>query len=109
MPLNSAGVAILRCLREASGRRAGDVFGLSPDGRLTAVKRLWRDLMATCAFDQRTRLHDLRHSFASLMASRGVPIAVASKALGHASITTTQRYAHLFDDALREGVEKAVR
>jgi site-specific recombinase XerD len=46
---------------------------------------------------------------ARVLASRKAPILVLSKLLGHASIATMQRYAHLFDEALREGVEKAVR
>ena len=41
------------------------------------------------------RLHDLRHSCATLLLRNGVPLAEIEKWLGHSSITTTQRYAHL--------------
>lgn len=41
------------------------------------------------------RLHDCRHSFASWLVQDGVPIQEVQRLLGHASITTTQRYAHL--------------
>jgi integrase len=47
------------------------------------------------------RLHDLRHSYASLALGRGVPLAVIGKLLGHRSPATTQRYAHLARDAVQ--------
>ncbi|MBJ8344421.1 tyrosine-type recombinase/integrase [Antrihabitans sp. YC2-6] len=40
------------------------------------------------------RLHDLRHTYASRLLEAGVPIEEVSRLLGHASITTTMRYAH---------------
>lgn len=49
------------------------------------------------------RLHDLRHSFASLAISAGVPLATIGGLLGHKDLKSTQRYAHLDDPALRAG------
>jgi integrase len=51
---------------------------------------------------QEVRLHDLRHSFASLLASRGASLPMIGKLLGHAQPQTTARYAHLADDPLRQ-------
>ena len=48
------------------------------------------------------RLHDLRHSYASLALGRGVPLAVIGKLLGHKNPATTQRYAHLARDAVQQ-------
>lgn len=42
-----------------------------------------------------TRLHDLRHSFASWLAQDGVPLHVIREMLGHGSVTTTERYSHI--------------
>jgi integrase len=46
------------------------------------------------------RLHDLRHSYASLAASRGLSMQMIGKLLGHKVPATTQRYAHLARDAV---------
>lgn len=51
------------------------------------------------------RLHDLRHTTASLLAQEGVPLQVIGALLGHTSPQTTARYAHL----VQEQLEKAVR
>ena len=48
---------------------------------------------------QDVRLHDLRHSYASLAASRGVSLQMIGKLLGHRTPATTARYAHLARDA----------
>lgn len=50
--------------------------------------------------------HDLRHSCASILIGLGVDLYTVSKILGHASITTTQRYAHLVIGQQRSALEK---
>jgi integrase len=50
-------------------------------------------------------LHDLRHTFASRLVMRGVPILAVSKLLGHATLTMTMRYAHLAPDGLDAAIE----
>ena len=49
--------------------------------------------------------HSLRHGFASNLVLKGVPLYNVSKLLGHADIKTTQIYAHLRSDDLRNAVE----
>jgi integrase len=47
------------------------------------------------------RVHDLRHSYASHLVSNGVGLQIVGKLLGHIQASTTMRYAHLQDEALR--------
>ncbi|MFL7904151.1 tyrosine-type recombinase/integrase [Azospirillum argentinense] len=47
------------------------------------------------------RLHDLRHSFASVGAAAGMALPIIGKLLGHTQAATTHRYAHLSADPLR--------
>ena len=50
------------------------------------------------------RIHDLRHTFASWLVMKGVPLFEVSKLLRHASIQMTERYAHLAPDYLHDAV-----
>lgn len=56
---------------------------------------------------RRLRVHDLRHSFASLMVNSGASLAVVGAALGHSTPQVTSRYAHLATDTLRSAIESA--
>jgi integrase len=53
------------------------------------------------------RLHDLRHTFASILASSGLSLPIIGALLGHTQAQTTQRYSHLLDDPLRAATERA--
>src|SRR5262249_53820272 len=53
------------------------------------------------------RLHDVRHTYASILASAGLSLPVIGAMLGHATPVTTARYSHLFDDPLRQAAERA--
>lgn len=48
------------------------------------------------------RLHDLRHSFASVGAGAGLSLPMIGALLGHSQAATTQRYAHLANDPMRQ-------
>ena len=68
------------------------------------IRRFWGDVQ-TKAEIQGVRVHDLRHTFASLLISGGASLPIVGKLLGHTQAKTTQRYAHLFDDPVRQGVD----
>jgi len=55
------------------------------------------------------RIYDLRHTFASVGAGGGLSLLIIGRLLGHTQSKTTQRYAHLADDPLREAAEKITR
>lgn len=52
------------------------------------------------------RLHDLRHTHASILASLGLSLPIIGALLGHTQAATTHRYAHLMDDPLRAATER---
>jgi integrase len=51
------------------------------------------------------RIHDLRHTYASILASHGLSLPIIGALLGHTQPQTTARYAHLLDDPLRAATE----
>jgi integrase len=67
--------------------------------------RVWRPLLDKAAV-RHVRVHDARHTYASLMLRRGVPLAYVSKQLGHSSIAiTVDLYGHFVPGADRHHVE----
>lgn len=52
------------------------------------------------------RIHDLRHSFASVGAGSGMGLQVVGKLLGHSNPKTTARYSHLADDPVRAAADR---
>lgn len=53
------------------------------------------------------RIHDLRHTYASVLASAGLSLPIIGALLGHSQPSTTARYSHLMDDPLRQATERA--
>jgi len=53
------------------------------------------------------RFHSLRHTCASWLVMRGVPLSIVQAILGHIDISVTQRYAHLAPDVLKKAINEA--
>lgn len=70
------------------------------------VLKAWNRLCAKARLEG-VRLHDLRHSFASVAAARGASLPMIGKLLGHSQPQTTARYAHLSSDPLRDVADQA--
>ena len=85
-------------------RHAPFVFASVNGNALTDVKRTWAAVTKAADLLD-VRLHDLRHTFASLLVSQGQSLPVVGAMLGHTQTQTTQRYAHLYDDALHNAAE----
>jgi integrase len=75
------------------------IAGAKPDEPYKNLGRAWIDIRGNAGLGD-VRLHDLRHSYASLAAGRGVSLLMIGKLLGHRVPATTQRYAHLARDAV---------
>jgi integrase len=69
------------------------------------IKRFWDRIRVEAGIPD-VRIHDLRHTFASLLVSGGMSLPMIGRLLGHTQVQTTQRYAHLFDDPLRAGLQQ---
>lgn len=67
---------------------------------LVNVGVTWR-MVKTKAGLEALRIHDLRHTFASVGACMGLSLPIIGKLLGHSQASTTQRYAHLANDPLK--------
>jgi len=77
----------------------GDVAGQP----VIEIRRFWKRIQREAQIED-VRIHDLRHTFASLLVSGGASLEMIGKLLGHTQLQTTQRYAHLLDAPLREGL-----
>jgi integrase len=78
----------------------------SRNGPLTDIKKSWHTICAAAEITG-VRLHDLRHTYASVLASAGLSLPIIGALLGHTQAATTHRYAHLLDDPLRAATERA--
>jgi integrase len=109
VPLNPQARAVLagRFAREPDAEHPF-LRGRRVTGAVRAVERCW-DRIRVAANLEGMRVHDLRHSFASTLANRGVDLYVIGKLLGHKRVETTKKYAHLVDATLRAASEAAGR
>jgi site-specific recombinase XerD len=72
---------------------------------MTTLKTAWLKLARTARLTN-FRFHDLRHTFASKLVQRGVPLNTVRQLLGHSDFSLTLRYAHLAAEDLAAAVEK---
>ncbi len=110
-PLSAAAVTLMTAILEAAPK--GDdgepvsryAFpGKTADVPLTNIREAW-DAIRKAAGIPDVRLHDLRHTYASILASAGLSLPVIGALLGHTQPATTARYTHLFDDPLRKATD----
>ena len=102
--INSTARATLLILRGGVDR-IGYVVP-SYDGPRTRDWRDWFEDAVKKAGIGNFHWHDLRHTFASRLVMAGVPLRTVQVLMGHKSIETTLRYAHLAEPHLREAVER---
>ena len=68
------------------------------------LDRFWKDVRSEAGLED-VRLHDLRHSYASMALLSGESVRALGRLLGHEKPTTTLKYAHLSDASVREAVD----
>lgn len=75
-----------------------------PDKPIEGLQSAWERVRARAGLED-VRIHDLRHTFASLAVGRGASLLLVARALGHAQASTTERYSHFSDDPRRRLAE----
>ena len=103
-PLGQAAADILTELP----RIEGNPFvlpGLMPKTHLREIKRVWYAVRHEAKLEG-LRLHDLRHSFASVSATDGDSLLVVAAMLGHRHTDATARYAHLSDHPVKRAADR---
>lgn len=107
VPLSAPARQLLRGLWESGDSAVTYVFPARRGGKeyRVAVNDNWRRICVTAGITD-CRIHDMRHSFASILASSGMSLPIIGRMLGHSSPTTTARYSHLHDDPLRIAAER---
>ncbi len=79
------------------------IVGHKPGRPRYGLHSLWKVVAEVAGLDG-VRIHDLRHSFASVAAGAGMSLPMIGRFLGHAKADTTSRYAHLDADPMRVAV-----
>ncbi|MBB4277255.1 tyrosine-type recombinase/integrase [Rhizobium mongolense] len=132
VPLSAPARQLLSELREeaeAKAKKKGSplseyVFpGRGGKGHRQEIKKDWRELCIAAGLvgtetvtdakgkekmvvTPNARIHDLRHTYASVLASAGLSLPIIGALLGHSQPATTARYSHLMDDPLRQATER---
>lgn len=98
--LGDAAVAVLYDLKADARDDTFVIAGQRKGAALVNLQKPWRALRAQAALDD-VRLHDLRHTYASIGAGLGMSLPLLGRLLGHTQAATTSRYAHLAQDPVR--------
>lgn len=101
--LNAPAISLLAGLPRVEGNPYVIVGGRTGTS-LADLEHPWGRIRVQAGIED-VRLHDLRHSFASMAAAGGHSLPIIGALLGHTQAATTQRYAHLSADPLRAASE----
>ena len=99
VPLSNAAVTVLSALPRPEDN-PWVIVGKNPGAHLTDLQKPWRRIRARAGLDN-VRIHDLRHSFASMALALGESLPMIGKLLGHTQVQTTARYAHLANESVK--------
>jgi integrase len=106
VPLGRAAIEIFDGMPKAAD--SGNLFvfpGFRKGSHFSGIQRVFQRIRERAGLHD-VRLHDLRHSFASVAVAGGASLYMTGQLLGHAQATTTQRYAHVPADPLLEAADK---
>jgi integrase len=104
VPLSNPAIELLKQIQQESVL-SEFLFPARDGGHRIDIKKDWAQVCRAAGITG-LRLHDLRHSYASMLVSAGLSLPIVGALLGHSQASTTQRYAHLADDPLRQATAK---
>jgi integrase len=96
VPLSAEALQLLVGLHQRAARDQEWLFPAPSGSHRLDVKDAWASICGAASI-KGARVHDLRHTYASVLASAGMSLPIIGALLGHSTPTTTARYAHLFD------------
>jgi integrase len=102
--LNAPALAVLAGVERQQGS-PWVIAGAKAGTHLVNLEKPWRRIRARAGIPD-VRLHDLRHSFASVAVGLGEGLPMIGKLLGHTQTQTTARYAHLATDPVKAATER---
>ena len=91
--LGMAAVEVLSATKQLKGN-PWVIVGRNAGAHLTDLQPFWQRVRGRAGL-KNARIHDLRHTFASVAVSNGQSLPMIGKLLGHTQVQTTARYAHL--------------
>ena len=101
--LSTAAQAVLASVPRIEGQ-PHIIAGMNDGAPKADLKKPWRALTRAAGLEG-VRIHDLRHSFASVGAGASLGLPIIGKLLGHSQAATTHRYAHLDADPVKRAAE----
>jgi site-specific recombinase XerD len=105
LPLNKTVFEIIEKRMNASHKNNLIFTYLNEPINQQFISHKTKKLVKASGINPKLNFHSLRHTFASWLVQRGVPIYEVSKLLGHSDIRVTQIYSHLTPDNLRSAVD----
>jgi integrase len=99
---------VLSLLKNLPSRGHSDYLFPNPKTRkpFVSIYSSWNSMREAAGLGH-VRMHDLRHSFASLLINGGASLFMVQGALGHSNPQVTMRYAHLSDQTQRRAIQSA--
>ena len=103
--------ALIELLQAQPSRGVSEWVFPGRDGPEKPIDNLTKPFnrMLKAAGLEKARIHDLRHTHASMLLASGVDAVVVKNALGHSSLNVTSRYLHLVDTSLKSASEAMAR
>lgn len=104
LPLSDQALSVLQEVKKLSSNSIYLFPGRVEGQPIKEIKTFWKSVLKAANLAN-VRIHDLRHTHASHLVSSGLSLSIVGKLLGHTQASTTQRYAHLADEPLRQAAE----